>query len=68
MEHEMCLGKSGQDLAMSPYFICVFSLLKVLRTARKFESVISEYWYCLALKPSEVTDCFGKNLAEDFFT
>jgi len=68
MELEMCLGKSGQDLAMSLYFICAFSLLKVLRTARKFECVISEYWYCLALKLSEVTDCFGKNLAEDCFT
>jgi len=36
MELEMCLGKSGQDLAMSPYFICVFSLLKLLRTVRKW--------------------------------
>jgi len=35
MELEICLGKSGQDVAMSPYFICVFSLLKILRTICK---------------------------------
>ena len=38
MELEACLGKSGLDLAMSPYFVFLCSLLKVMRTGRKWSA------------------------------